>query len=270
MDTKYLSLKILQKGENGVAKYIAPFLQDHLVFCNEQWLIFEKRSGLWRHIKEPTSSIVSVVHNQIDEARESLLYVKINTENSDEKDKLTKKEKEYMTFYASIAKGGYSSTLKKYLSELLHDAEFDEKLDGNKYEVAFKDGVLDLKTNTFRAGIQPTDFLTKPIPFIYEKPTREDMAHVRKELKNICNNNEKHLDYYLSVFGYAMTGDASKLQQLWCLRSQKASEGKSVIFEALMKIIPNYIIQMESEIFVSNYGSSIKKSPVGEVQESHD
>ena len=145
------------------------------------------------------------------------------------------------------------------MSELLHDAEFDEKLDGNKYEVAFKDGVLDLKTNTFRAGIQPTDFLTKTIPFKYEKPTTEDMAHIKKELKKICNNNEKHLDYYLSVFGYAMTGDASKLQQLWCLRGQKASNGKSVIFEALMKIIPNYIIQMESEIFESNYGSRHKE-----------
>ena len=256
---KYLPIKILEKGENDVAKYIAPYLKDILVYCQEHWIIYDHKTHLWRHIKEPTSTIVSMIHTHIDEARESLLYVKIKSDDTEEKEKLAKKEKTYMNFYSAISKGGYSATLKKYLSELLHDAEFDQKLDDNKYQVAYKNGVLDLKTLTFRYGLLPDDFLTKTIPCDYEEPTEEDMKHVKRELKKICNNNDSHLDYYLSTFGYAMTGDSAKVQKFWCLRGQKACNGKSVIFEALMKNIPNYIIQMESEIFECNYGSRHKE-----------
>ena len=256
---KYLSLKVLRRGENDVAKYIVPFLKNQLVYCNERWIICDKRTGLWRFIKEPTSTIVSAIHSQIDESRDSILYLKIKTENTEEKEKFRKMENEYMTYYATIAKGGYSSTLKKYLSEGLYDSEFELKLDNNKYKVAYKNGIKDLKTGLFRNGLLPEDFVTKTIPYNYEKATEADKMLVRKELKKICNNNDDHLDYYLSVFGYAITGDSSKLQNFWCLRGQKASNGKSVIFEALTEILPNYVIQMESEMFESNYGTRHKE-----------
>jgi hypothetical protein len=256
---KYLSLKVLRRGENDVAKYIAPYLHDKLVFCNDRWIIFDKRTGLWRYIKEPTSTVVSAIHNQIDEARESILYVKNKTESTEEKEQLAKRESEYMTYYASIAKGGYSSTLKKYLSEGLYDSEFEQKLDNNKYKVAFKNGIMDLKTGEFRHGLLPEDYITKTVPFNYEKALEADKALVRKELKKICNNNEEHLNYYLSTFGYAISGDSSKLQNFWFLRGQKASNGKSVLFEALTGILPNYVIQIDSDIFESTYGSRHKE-----------
>ena len=58
-----------------------------------------------------------------------------------------------------------------------------------------------------------------------------------------------NLDYYLSFLGYAMTGDSSRIQAFFNVLGQKASNGKSIIFEALMKIIPNYITEGENDLF---------------------
>ena len=75
----------------------------------------------------------------------------------------------------------------------------------------------------------------------------------------ICNNDPQHLEYYLSSLGYAMTGDSSREQSFWNIRGQKACNGKSVVFDALINIIPNYIVKMESDIFEVNYGSRHKE-----------
>ena len=71
--------------------------------------------------------------------------------------------------------------------------------------------------------------------------------------------NEEHLEYYLSFLGYSLTGDASKIQEFYCIRGQTASNGKSVIFDALHQIIPNYIVKMESSFWEVNYGSRHKE-----------
>jgi len=46
------------------------------------------------------------------------------------------------------------------------DEKFEEKLDQNKYLIAFNNGVYDLKANVFRAG-RPEDFLSKSMPIDY-------------------------------------------------------------------------------------------------------
>ena len=82
---------------------------------------------------------------------------------------------------------------------------------------------------------------------------------MKNEILKICNYNQQHLNYYLSFLGYAMTGDSSLLQEFWCIRGQTASNGKSVIFEALTEIMPSYVVKMESNFFEEKYGSRHKE-----------
>ena len=56
-----------------------------------------------------------------------------------------------------------------------------------------------------------------------------------------------------------MTGDSSLVQGFFNLLGQKASNGKSIIFETLMSIIPNYVKKAESDLFECNYGSRHKE-----------
>jgi phage/plasmid-associated DNA primase len=138
------------------------------------------------------------------------------------------------------------------LQDYLFDAKFEQKLDRIEYQIAYRNGLLNLKTLEFRAGIKASDYLTKTLDYDYEKATAEHKAKVRHELLKICNMNEIQLQYYLSVFGAALTGDASKVQEYWNMRGQKASNGKSVVLEALTDILPIYVKSIDSKVMELN------------------
>eukprot|EP01041_Mallomonas_annulata_P013431 gene13431-28480_t len=254
-----IEIKYFKGGENNVAREISTKLKNTLVFTNERWVICDNKTKLWRYVKDPTATIITHIQNGIDESRKNLITLKQLCEDQKEKEKYVETEKEYLRYYVEYGKNGVSSQVKKCLQEYLHESFFSETLDNNIYKVAYKNGILDLKTLNFRYGIVPEDRLTKTIPYDYEIAREEDIVFVREELKKICNYKDDHLDYYLSAFGYAMTGDSSKLQNFWTITGQKASNGKSVIFEALTRIMPNYIIKLENTIFETTYGSRHKE-----------
>ena len=218
-----------------------------------------QKTNLWLYIKDPTATIITHIQNGIDESRKQLITKKKQCDDTKEKEKYDAIEKEYLKYYVEYGKNGVSSQVKKCLQEYLFETNFSEKLDNSKFQVAYKNGVLDLKTLQFRYGILSSDFLTKTLPYDYEIATDDDINIVREELKKICNYNDEHLQYYLSILGYAMTGDSSRIQQFYALIGQTASNGKSVIFEVLTRIMPNYIIKLENDLFEKTYGSRHKE-----------
>jgi hypothetical protein len=256
---QYLSLKVLNKGANDIAVEIKDNLKQDLVYCDDKWFLFDKQTSLWRIVKNPSATIITHIQSRIDQSKETLLFKINQTEDKEEKDKLKEIEKLYNKFYSGVNCASFSSQMIKLLSEYLFDGGFITMLDDLQYKVAYKNGILDLKSMQFRQGIKNYDYLTKTIPYDYELANEDDILYVKQELKKICNNNEQHLDYYLSVLGYCMTGDSTLLQEFYCIRGQKASNGKSVIFEALLRIIPNYILKLESSFLEENYGSRHKE-----------
>lgn len=255
----FISLATLEKGENSIAEHIADQLINNLVYCNYKWIFFDKKIGLWRFVKNPHQPIISHIQDKIDESREIMLSFKQSESDDAEKKKYIDMDKAYFEYYKQVGKGAFTSQITKILETYLYDGQFDTKLDATPYVMAYKNGIMDLKTLKFRKGLKQTDYLTHTIPYNYEPSADKDRAFIRHELLKICNYNESHLEYYLSVIGHALTGDASKIQELWCLRGQTASNGKSVIFEALTSIIPNYVVKMESDIWDENYGSRHKE-----------
>ena len=258
-DALYISLETLEKGENDIGRHITKTLIKTLVFCNNHWFLSDKQSGLWRIIQKPSAIVITTVQTYIDKTKISLLNKKLATDDEEEKKKLTNYEKKYNEFYKQVGKGAFTNQIINILQTYLFDGEFERKLDTTPYLVAYKNGLYDLKTGLFRSGIKPTDYLTQTIPYNYERATEDDISAVKRELLKICNNCPQHLDYYLSSLGYAMTGDSSREQSFWNIRGQKACNGKSVVFDALINIIPNYIVKMESDIFEVNYGSRHKE-----------
>jgi phage/plasmid-associated DNA primase len=272
----YISLETLGKGENDIAKFISKSLSESLVFCNDRWFLYDKLLGIWRVIKTPSATVISNIQNHIDETKVSLLLQKMATDDEEQKKTLTECEKKYNEFYKQVGKGAFTNQIIKILQDYLFDGDFERQLDTTPYEVAFRNGIYNLKAKTitnvdgkmqnvevgFRFGLKASDKLTQTIPFNYVKSTVTEVDEVKQELKKIANNNDQHLDYYLSSLGYAMTGDASLEQILNNIRGQKASNGKSVVFDALMVIMPNYIVELEKDLFDVNFGQ-IHKSVAG-------
>jgi phage/plasmid-associated DNA primase len=253
----YIKISVLKKGENDVAKYIANYLEHKMVYCNKVWWIFDANVKVWRH-GTPTAIVISEIQRQIDMARKCLFGNIMNTEDDHLKKELRAKDKEYEEQYKIVGKSSFSKQVENCLKEYLLDTHFETKLDVNTYKVAYQNGMLNLKTLEL-APLKATDYITSYIPYAYEEGSAGDIAWVREQVLKICGMNEEKLDYYLSYFGYSMTGHASVEQVFFNLLGPKASNGKSVIFEALMKIIPNYISKTENDVFALKYGSRHKE-----------
>lgn len=251
-------LDILCAGERDIALAIKPILKDVLVYSCKQWWLFDYNTKLWRVSSKPDSRIIGTVHIQIDLERQSILE-KMNAilGSSDAENKLREDFNQQLEDLGKhrkqVAGGNVSSTIKKYLEDELLDNLFIEKLDNYTGFIAFQNGKFDLKQGKFVGEFQKDDFVTHTIPFDYTESTESDREEVRRIFKKICNWNESHLNYYLSRLGYAMTGEAEQLTEMYYLLGQKACNGKSVIFDALTKIIPNYVKKVDSELFESNY-----------------
>ena len=256
---QYISSTTLCKGNNDVANFISKGLKEVLVYCNKQWIMYDNKINLWRVTDCPSAKVCSYIQYLIDCSLETAMYAfnKIDRVKLDAGDLSAKTEADKLNEIMSIYKlqrilmadNKQNSMILKFLKDYLSDNEFYSKLDVNRYKVAYKNGMLDLKTLEFREGLIPSDMITQTIPYNYEKGDKKNIDKVRLELLKICNNNKTHLEYYLSALGYAMTGDSMKLQEFYYIIGQKASNGKSVIFEALGDIIPCYCKKIESSAF---------------------
>ena len=247
--SKWLPLDKLEKGENDTAEYIKEQLKTQLVYCTKRWIGFNKDTGLWNIDIQPFSNIITHIQDKIDESRSIVLDLKQREQDTDKKKKFEEDVESYKKFYILVGKNAFSSQITKILQTKLLDDEFISKLNQTPYVVAYKNGVLNLKTGLFRVGLRSNDFLSHTIPYDYKKSTVPDQLHIRQQLKKICNNNEAQLEYYLSTLGCSLLGDATLTQDFWCLRGQTACNGKSVVFDALSAIIPNYVCKVESNTF---------------------
>jgi len=244
---QFISLSTLEKGENDVARYISEQLRGGLVFCEGWWRLSQ---GLWVNSKKPPlATIITHLQSVIDIGKEMILFEKSKATDPERITALTKQELSYASFYSRVGGPSYSNHIAALLSEYLLDATFGGKLNNIPYSIAYKNGLLDLKTLLFREGIQSTDMLSQTLDYDYEKARDEDVAHVREQFKKICNYNEEHLEYYLGALGYSLTGDSSALTELYYLAGQKASNGKSSALEALTDILPIYVCKTEKTAF---------------------
>ena len=69
--------------------------------------------------------------------------------------------------------------ISKHLKTILYDKDFYTISDSHIYEIAFKNGIYDLRTKEFKEGFNDYNYLTSTIDFDYTKPSQEDMDYVK-------------------------------------------------------------------------------------------
>jgi hypothetical protein len=254
---EYITMEIIDKGVNEISKFISKSLKSILIYDNNTW--YACKNNLWVKRQDPSAMIVSAIEDELDK------YVKILTDKLNKTDKedenavgIARKKIKVVTETRSRVVNAMNQ-YAKLLTDYLWVSGFNENLDTNIYQIAFKNGIFDLRLGEFRLGLFPSDFITKTLPYNYEAPNESVISKVRNELKKICNYNDTHLSYYLSILGYALTGDAMRQQEFYYLRGQKSGNGKSVIFEALDDILPIYSMKMESDVFNENNSNRHKE-----------
>lgn len=245
---KLITLATLERGEKDIADFIAPLLIDKLKYSCGVWWNYDCKTGLWIELEDPTYIFTDAIQREINDRYEEYKRQidKCGINEKDKMDTLTKCAKTCMKYYQQCCKGSFTSQIKKFLGVILSCPDFMDSLDDGLYKMNYMNGVLDLKTMIFREGLRSDDFVSNPIQFEYKVPTEEQVATVNTVLKQICNWSDEHLDYITSALGYAMTGDSAKEQVFFNFVGQTASNGKSLLMESLMRIIPQYVGQSEN------------------------
>lgn len=230
------------------AEVIQNTLKNTLILCNEKWYMLDNRN-LWMQQKEPSFYVINEIRKYLDYSNLRNTE-KIAQTYGEEKDKLLKVSEEYLKCYRSISGSSYLSVVIKFLRAYLADNTFADKLDANLEEMAFENGIMNLKTGQFRNGIESADFITRTIPYKYVPCNMEKKAQLKSILLKILNNNPEHLDYFLSIIGYSFIGKANLEKSLYfCVDKTingKGDNGKSFAFEILTELLPNYVYKSKS------------------------
>lgn len=258
---EFLPYAILLKGEKHIAKFLDVHLSPHLRRFGKLWWRFNEKTGLWIKTDTATYFIVDTLQQLIDDAIAVFANLKSNEEDDKKKAEYQKTIDNYNDYSRKCCGGKIYSALIEHLKSVLEvDKEWAKRFDSNPYQIAYKNGMFDLKTGKFTEGLLASHYLTKTLPFEYEPPNEEDKIWIREQLKKICNYKEEHLERYLSQFGYMLCGDAQAEQEFYNFKGEKAGNGKSTFLDALCDIMPNYCKKLNGDTFEKRAKSEYKKT----------
>lgn len=254
-----ITIDDLELGEKHIAVTISPALKNKMRYSKNMWYSINNKN-IWIPTKHANEfMIIDTLQKYIDTEKTRLSLSCAKEHNKDKVDELCKQIKELVKHYNKVGKSSYSKQLATYLSQILLDDNFHDKLDCTVGKLVFNDVILDLKTGLTKT-IEPTDYVTftvNSIDYLKLKPSDPiKKAFVMSQFKKIYNNNDVHLDYGLSAIGYSLTGDASKEKMVFCLKdgtdATHGNNGKSFIFRVLRAVFPEYVKSTSYIAFENN------------------
>lgn len=247
----------IDKGARCVALKISEQLKKRLVHCDGWYAV--TKLNLWNKVKKPSFLIVSEIHKFLDR---SIFYKNqesfaVSEEEIELKKQLSAECMKLHKFYSTCDSSSYLSNITNHLSVIINDDDFADNLDKNIGYMAFTNGVVELKTMKFRKGICQDDYITRTIPFDYEVPEESSVHFVKDIIHKICNVNDEHTDYYLSILGYAFLGKA-ELEKAIYFFIGCGDNGKTLVLESLADICPCYVDELDRRTFEKNYAKAHK------------
>jgi hypothetical protein len=173
-------------------------------------------NNLWL-IADPETNITKEVLRYIDYNKNYIDELFRFTDSPQEKKIFTNELTALLKFRTSITNStSITNKIKKMLSSKILDKNFALNLDSKKDIWAFKNGVLNLKNGAFRRGFRSDDYLTTHLDFDYNKKFDETkLANLKEQFKKVLNYNDEHLNYFMSIIGACMTGNADKLKEMY-------------------------------------------------------
>jgi phage/plasmid-associated DNA primase len=157
----------------------------------------------------------------------------------------------------------FKVNVMKEAGDLFYDDDFEEKLDSNPFLFSFKNGVYDLKSNIFRAGL-PDDFLSKVAPVNYRKfNMNNDYDKVAIDTVNlffmkVFPDNELR-EYFLDQSSYIFIGgNPLKTVEFWLGEGHNGKSITQLIFE---KMLGPYSIKISTTAFTGKKGQIGSANP---------
>jgi len=265
-----ITLDDLELGETQTAKIIAKVLKKSVKYDGrlKTWYIFGKNNGgKWlKSGSPPTALFAETIQYYIMAEKKELALALAKTKTKEETDKITEQIQLLMKHYKKVGGGSYINQVAKYQMENLREDYFEDSLDNLIGKIAFFDGLYDLKKDKFEKGFKQDDLVMTTLKQSYGNMRIDDpknLKKVRDAFLKILNNNEEHLEYFLSLIGYCFTGESHLYKQLYyCVdgtNNSKGDNGKSFIFGILRAIFPELVIFTDSSFLEERNDSAHKQ-----------
>lgn len=260
----YISLDDLEKGERRIAEVVAPSLKPVLKYYeagkSHEWFRLNERNLWISSPAPPLYDIVKMVQNCIEDER-----IALNASRSKETDEkkikdINQKDLLLARHYKNVGGPSFSKHLACYLQTLLLDNDFPKLLNNTAGLFIFNDGILNLKATVFQRGFKSTDYITADSlcsqNYLDLKTDPIKAEFLRLQLKKILNYNDEHLEYFLSIIGHTMTGDASLEKVFYYLKDgtdcSKGNNGKTTLFYLLERVFPHLIYMASPTVLEKN------------------
>jgi P4 family phage/plasmid primase-like protien len=150
-------------------------LKQWYVFENHRW-VEDKSMGIRNKLSEEVFRLYfEKTHSLRDEMQV--------TEDTDRHDFLSKQINKISSTCIKLKKTADKNNIFREAMEIFYDGKFMRSIDSNKYLMCFKNGVVDMKTKTFRPGT-PEDYITKCTNNDYFKDIGDYIEDAKKIMEN--------------------------------------------------------------------------------------
>jgi len=253
----------LDGSHNDIAKVLYEEYKNEFIcasITNKTWYQF--KNHIWEEMEEGiflrekiSSEILLKYIDQAQECFAKMAQVHDKVDDASNQARL----KQVQKIISNLKSSPYKSNVMKEAMEVFYKKEFIPKLNQNKYLIAFKNGVYDLKLCKLRDGI-PEDYISKCIPIEYTEydESDEEVQNVIEFLHKVFPDNSIRtyfLDTYSDIF---VGGNTQKKVYLW---TGEGDNGKSITQSFFDKMLGELAVKFNTQYFTGKKVSTGSANP---------
>lgn len=245
----------LEGSHNDIAKALYELYGDEFCCASISTKIwFQFRNHKWERIEEGVflrEKISGSFVGKYQKARKDLYNEASEIVEDDDSAKAKRKMievkiKKIDKMIANLKNCTFKNNVMKEAQEVFYDREFKDKLDTNRYLIAFRNGVYDLQSNVFRVG-HPEDHLSKALPINYRVFNEDDevVQNIHTFLEQVFPNSairRYFLDISSDIF---VGGNHEKTCVFW---TGDGDNGKSVTQNLFEMILGDLAIKFDTSV----------------------
>jgi len=179
--------------------------------------------------------------------------------NDGERMMIIQAQKQTQALICKLKSSTFKASVMKEMKDVFYVENFTKLLNKNNWLIGFKNGVYDLKLNSFRAGI-PEDYISMQMPHIYSEYLETDplVKDVEDYLEKVFPDKSV-LSYFLDIMSDVFVGGNQKKHvYVW---SGDGNNSKSITQSFFEKMLGEYAIKLPTSLLIGKRTASSAASP---------
>jgi P4 family phage/plasmid primase-like protien len=237
-------------SHNDIAKVLYEEYSEEFVCASTSKKIWYRFNDHKWELEEDGNCLRERISNEIKERFVALMkekYTKLGgTSDKVEESIINDQIKKIQKIVTNLKTSPYKSNIMRECCEVFYDKKFRDKLNVNPYLIGFKNGVYDLKLNTFRPG-RPEDYLTKCMNVEYKDYLESDeiIQEVYTFLEKVFPDKSIRNYFMNQASDVFVGGNQQKIAVIWTGEGDNAKSVTQTLFE---KMLGPYAVKLPTTV----------------------